>query len=104
MLPWRKYSGLEQLLHLDNKTYFLTNINELLEWSNNSKDKLSEIISNLNESRGNNKFLDKHQNVVVDDKFRLYNSLGEIIPINFNNGEKEFFQKHLTTLTLGGNE
>lgn len=74
MLPWRSRQNnipSEQLLHLDKKTYFLNNINELLSWS---KEYFNQQITKLNDNQGNNKFLLGNDNetpmfnVRLDDK------------------------------------
>ena len=74
MLPWRSRQNnipLEQLLHLDKKTYFLNNIDELLSWS---KEYFNQQITKLNDNQGNNKFLLGNDNetpmfnVRLDDK------------------------------------
>jgi hypothetical protein len=74
MLPWRSRQNnipSEQLLHLDKKTFFLNNINELLSWT---KEHLNQQITKLNDNQGNNKFLLGNDNetpmfnVRLDDK------------------------------------
>ncbi len=53
MLPWRiKFD--EKLLHLDEKTYFLNNIQELLNWS---KSQFLLCIDKLYNGQGNNNLL-----------------------------------------------
>jgi len=102
MLPWRKDGGLEQLLHLDNTTYFLNSVHELLNWINDDKHKLNETINALREGQGNNKFLHGQRGVIIDENMALRDEKGQLIPIWFNHGEKEFFKNHLGTLTLSG--
>jgi hypothetical protein len=102
MLPWRHNGGLEQLLHLDNSTYFLNSVHELLNWINNDKHKLNDTINALNQGRGNNKFLRGERGVVIDENIGLKDNEGNLIPIWFNNTEKEFFKNHIGTLKLGG--
>lgn len=102
MLPWRKDSGLEQLLHLDNKTYFLNSVHELLNWINGDKHKLHDTINTLNAGQGNNKFLNGMRSVIIDENIGLTDDRGELIPIWFNHGEKKFFKNNIVDLKLGG--
>lgn len=102
MLPWRKNSGLEQLLHLDDTTYFLNSIHELLNWVNDDKHKLYDTINALNEGRGNNKFLTGERSIIIDENMGLTDDKGQLIPIWFNEGEKKFFKNYIGTLKLGG--
>jgi hypothetical protein len=104
MLPWRNNSGLEQLLHLDNTVYFLSNIDELLSWGDNEQNLLSDMIYKLNTGQGNNKFLSKIHNLVIKDNFKFFDTSDTPVPIMFNDSEKEFFQQYLNKLKLGGNE
>jgi hypothetical protein len=104
MLPWRHGGGLEQLLHLDSTTYFLNSVHELLNWVNNDKHKLYDIINALNEGHGNNKFLSKERSIVIDENLGLTDDKGNVIPIWFNDSEKKFFKNNSGALKLGGNE
>lgn len=45
---------LNMLLHLDKRTYFLKSLNELFEWNSTA---LANTIVDLNDSKGNNKFM-----------------------------------------------
>lgn len=102
MLPWRKDGGLEQLLHLDNSTYFLNSVYELLNWIDDDKHKLNDTINALNAGHGNNKFLRGERSVIIDENMGLTDGKGQLIPIWFNNSEKKFFKNNICTLKLGG--
>lgn len=102
MLPWRKDGGLEQLLHLDNSTYFLNSVHELLNWINDDKHKLYDTINALRDGQGNNKVLRGERSVIIDENMGLTDEKGELIPIWFNDSEKKFFKNHIGTLKLGG--
>ena len=102
MLPWRKDSGLEQLLHLDKTTYFLNSVHELLNWVNEDKHKLYNTINALNAGQGNNKFLTGKRDIVIDENMSLSDERGKLIPIYFNSSEKEFFKNNLSSFKLSG--
>lgn len=103
MLPWRNHQGLEQIMHLDNKTYFLNSVHELLNWVNDNQSMLLETLDKLNNGLGNNKFLNGTSNIQIDNDFKLVENRN-VLPIVFNDTEKKFFKDHMQLLKVGGNE
>jgi hypothetical protein len=101
MIPWQYNGGLEQLQHLDNKTYFLNSVHELLNWIGDNQI-LNKVIDDLNNEKGNNKFLSKEKLCNVDENFGLTDELGNLIPVYFNDDEKKFFRKYLKNYQLAG--
>lgn len=56
MLPWRTNFDCK-LLHLDEKTYFLKSINEIMAWTDK---KLFDVITDLHQGLGNNELLNNY--------------------------------------------
>lgn len=96
MFPWRiKQSNyLEEILHLDNKTYFLDSIYELLNWKNNERKQLQDIIFNLNSGNGNNRFLNNSIKLYVSPNFNFFTDTGIRLSLEVSAQEKDFFKKH----------
>lgn len=104
MIPWRikKFDGYEELLHLDNKTYFLNTIYELLNWKNYEKDKLNEVIDLLNLEQGNNRFLNKQEQIHISNELTFLSNQNAQIEIPFSEYEKPFLLEHFPNRVLGG--
>jgi hypothetical protein len=88
LLPWRIKQNiyLEELLHLDRRTYFLSNINELLNFD---KCQFEKILSDLKLQKGNNKLLDK--SVKLKTKGEQYFIGKNKITLPFDESERRFF-------------
>lgn len=56
-------------LHLDEKTYFAKNMNEVLSWT---PDRLHEIIDMLKQDKGNNMFISSHSKFSVNMELNKY--------------------------------
>ena len=88
-----------QLLHLDENTFFLNDISEILNWSPN--DLISKI-HELKEGHGNNSFLNPNSCVRMSaDLSTLYFNNFEF-PNLLPSHEKEFVGKYYDSLKLGG--
>lgn len=99
MLPWRsKQHNIpsEQLLHLDKKTYFLNNIDELISWN---KDDFNQQIAKLNNDQGNNKFLLGNDNETPMFHIRLNN---ELCHLQLTPPEMKFLSTLYLSPTIGG--
>lgn len=99
MFPWNNNSGLEQLMHLDKKTYFLKDIEELLSWNEN---KFLEVIDNLRHSLGNNKLLTGLEFINIDEDYIITDIHGNQVPVYFTELEKEFFKNNIGHRKLAG--
>jgi hypothetical protein len=102
MLPWRNTSDtiggiLEQTLHLDMKTYFLKNIEEINNWTVND---LNTQIENLNFKNGNNKILMDQVKLYYDENLNFYIN-GKKKNFDINESEKQFLKRNYSIFTGG---
>lgn len=109
ILPWQfglqgnniviEQSMLVQLLHLDEKTFFVNHIYDMLNWT---PEFLISTINDLKEGRGNNVFLNPTYRIrMKSDLSMLYLDHLEILHL-LTPWEREFLKKHYDVLTLGG--
>lgn len=96
MLPWRIdiNNDIRELLHLDEKTYFLKSINEFLNCKNNEKKYLNDLIYELNQDNGNNIFLNNDNKLYINENFEIFKSNGDLIHTEISPEEKQFFRLH----------
>jgi len=109
ILPWQfdsqgnelviEKAMLSQLLHLDEKTFFVNHIYDILNWS---PEFLINTITNLKEGRGNNVFLNPNRRVRMRaDLAVLYLDHLELINL-LTPWERDFILQHYDNLKLGG--
>lgn len=104
MLPWRIKDDpipREQLLHLDKRTYFLENLDELLSWN---KQKFQTVLTDLNDQRGNNYFLSRYKNISFKAPMFQVESRSKLFDLEFSQDEKSFILENYTNFYLGGNK
>lgn len=90
MIPWRIRSTdyLEELLHLDDRTYFLSDIQEILNFD---RIKFEKTISELKLRKGNNRFI--NGSLSLKEKNNRYSVNKIQIPLSFDKSELDFFLK-----------
>ncbi len=114
ILPWQfgsqgnelitEHSMTVQLLHLDEKTFFVNHIHDILNWT---PEFLINTINDLKESCGNNIFLNPNYRIrMLSDLSRVYIDHLEILNLQISplltDLERVLIRKHYDSLKLGG--
>jgi hypothetical protein len=88
MIPWRirQNDYLEELLHLDSRTYFLSNLEEFFTFD---KERFESTINDLKLKKGNNRFVNNQINLKTKRGKYFVNKTE--INLVFNKTEHEFF-------------